>query len=79
MKVTYGMVVDAIYVYVSGNKVARTVEAENTMLIDMDKKGGIVGFEILNASAQKELVTSLKKDTRFGIPVTIEQRAPVLV
>ena len=50
-KIEYDKTVDALYVY-SGNKskVHRTLKLNSRVLFDIDKKGKIVGIEVLDAS-----------------------------
>ncbi|MEK7185705.1 MAG: DUF2283 domain-containing protein [Patescibacteria group bacterium] len=50
MKITYDKVADAKYVYVKEGKISYTKEQQEDLLFDCDKKGNILGIEILNAS-----------------------------
>lgn len=69
MKITYNKFADAMYVYVGAKrKSARTIEINDSLLMDVDKTGGIVGFEILNASSRKGM-EKLKKNVKSGIPI----------
>ena len=45
---------DALYIKLKRGKVHRTVENGNS-LIDLDKKGGIIGIEVLNYSKEVPL------------------------
>ena len=75
MEVKYDTVAQAIYVNVGGGKVARTVKTPNErFLIDVDKKGGIVGIEILGVSSKSELIKNLKGwvSKGVGVPIKIE-------
>ena len=49
-KVEYDGTVDALYIYASKGKVHKTIKLNNRVLFDVDKKGKIVGVEILDAS-----------------------------
>ncbi len=40
----------AMYIQVSPNKVAKTIELENDILVDVDSKGKMRGMEFLNPS-----------------------------
>ncbi len=50
MKITYDKEVDALYVYFKKGKVAKTVEVGANFIADTDKKGNIIGLEVLAAS-----------------------------
>lgn len=50
MKIEYSKKADALYVYFREVKVARSKEVEEGVVVDLDKKGHIVGVEILDAS-----------------------------
>lgn len=51
MKVKYDEKADRIYVSVGSQKVARTEEIDKDVSIDYDKKGRIVGIEVLHFAA----------------------------
>ena len=57
MKIEYDKEADALYLELSKNKIYNTREESDNFLVDVDKKGNIVGIEILNASK----ITPLKK------------------
>jgi uncharacterized protein YuzE len=48
-KIEYDKTVDSLYVY-AGEKVHKTIKINSRVLFDVDKKGKIVGIEVLNAS-----------------------------
>jgi len=50
MKITYDKKADAVYIYISQSKIARTVKVGKDFLADLNKKGHIVGLEIIQAS-----------------------------
>ena len=52
MKLEYDKDVDALYVYFQEAKVSRSVDVEEGVVIDYDARGGVVGIEILDASAR---------------------------
>ncbi len=52
MKITHDKLTDALYVTFKKGVVARTLKLEDRLLVDTDKKGSILGIEILNASTQ---------------------------
>ena len=50
MKITYDKIAQAVYIYLSEVKVAKTLQLNNRTIVDLDEKGGIVGIEILEVS-----------------------------
>lgn len=60
-KVEYDKVADALYIY-SGNKakVHKTLKLNSRVLFDVDKKGRIVGIEVLDASKPWKMPKSSK-------------------
>ena len=50
MKIEYSADVDAVYVYFQQVEVARSEEATEGIVVDLDQNGAIVGIEILDAS-----------------------------
>jgi len=49
-KVEYDDSVDALYIYASKGKVYKTIKLNSRVLFDVNKKGTIVGIEVLDAS-----------------------------
>lgn len=79
MKITYDKVADAVYFTINDGKVAKTVEANSKTIVDYDKKGNLIGFEILNYSENKGSVQELEKKLKQGIPVHIKESTPVVI
>lgn len=77
MKVKYDIMADAVYVNVGKAKIARTIKTNERFLVDVDKRGNVVGIEILDASNQQELVKNLEKNVGGGVPIVIENSTPV--
>lgn len=53
MKSTYDKEADAAYIYlkeISNEEVARTISLNDSINIDLDCEGKVIGIEILNAS-----------------------------
>jgi len=50
MKINYDKSVDALYIEFKGSKSAKTLEKDDNVLVDFDKKGNVVGIEILHYS-----------------------------
>ena len=77
MDIKYDMSADAVYLNVSGEKVAKTLEMADRLLVDLDKGGRIVGIEILEASHQTKLVENLQANVSAGVPINIVNSTPV--
>ena len=75
MKITYDKVADAAYMTLRKGRVAKTVEMSDSVIIDLDKKGNLLGIEMLDASNQlpKE---GLSKNVVSGIPIEIISGTP---
>lgn len=71
MNINYDKVADAIYMTLRKGKVSKTVEMKDRLIVDVDKKGNILGIELLDAGNQ------LQKNMRNGIPVKISSRLSV--
>jgi len=52
MKITYDKKADAVYIYVSEAKVAKTIPVNENVIVDLDRAGKLVGVEVLSASSQ---------------------------
>jgi uncharacterized protein YuzE len=50
MKIEYDNQVDAIYIRLQEKYVARTVEIEDGLNIDLDEDGKLIGLEVLDAT-----------------------------
>lgn len=53
MKVSYDATVDALYVRVSSERIARTVEVQPNLYVDLDGNSSVVGYELLNFKASQ--------------------------
>jgi uncharacterized protein YuzE len=52
MKITYDKMADALYIYLRKGRVAKTKKVTSRLLIDVDKKGNVLGIEMLEVSRQ---------------------------
>lgn len=50
MKIKYDKEADALYIELKKSRVYKTVETRDSFLIDFDKGGQVIGFEILGYS-----------------------------
>ncbi|MEK6967006.1 MAG: DUF2283 domain-containing protein [Nanoarchaeota archaeon] len=48
MKIRHDPEADAMYIYVKKSEIDSTIKIDSTTLIDIDKKGEIVGIELLS-------------------------------
>ena len=71
MKINYDKIADAVYIKIRDTKVKKTKEISDQVIADLDSKGNIVGIEILDASSQQNLVKSLEKNAKDGVPIEI--------
>ena len=71
MNINYDKVADAIYMTLRKGKVAKTVEMKERLIVDVDKKGNILGIELLDAGNQ------LQRNMRNGIPVKVSSRISI--
>ncbi len=55
MRIEYDREVDALYIRLQEKYVARTVELEEGLNIDLDEKGKLIGLEILDATERYSL------------------------
>lgn len=77
MKINYDKVADAIYFSMKKGKVAKTLEMNERLIVDVDKKGNILGIEMLDASNQLPK-DGLKSGIASGIPVMITTGTPII-
>jgi uncharacterized protein YuzE len=63
MKMTYQKFGDLLYIKAKKAKIFKTVPISEDIVVDVDKKGGIVGIEILFVSKHvpKKLIDSAEK------------------
>ena len=60
MKITYDPEVDVLNIILSSAKIAESDEEKPGIIIDYDKDGNIVGFEVLNASRRVDKPRSME-------------------
>ncbi len=74
MKITYDKIANAVYIYLTNNKVEKTVKINDNFLLDVDKDGKVIGIEVLSASSEIDL-KGLQKNSREGVFVDITKGA----
>ncbi len=52
MKIEYDKIADAMYIYLKKAKVFKTIKMQDRLIVDLDKKGNVIGIEVLEASSQ---------------------------
>jgi uncharacterized protein YuzE len=55
MKIEYDREVDALYVRLQEKYVARTIEIEEGLNLDLDENGKLIGLEVLDATERYSL------------------------
>jgi len=76
MKINYDKIADAMYFSMKKGKVAKTLEMNERLIVDVDKNGNILGIEMLDASGQLPK-GGLQNGIASGIPVMITVGTPV--
>jgi len=52
MRIQYDKLADAMYIYLRKGKVSKTIKLNNRVFVDVDKKGNVIGIEMLDVSHQ---------------------------
>ena len=80
MNVTFDKVADAIYFTLREGQVARTTSLSDFINVDIDKKGSILGIEVLDVSNQFETsdLEEIEKRVLGGIPLNIVSGTPAV-
>jgi len=68
MKIEYDREVDALYIRLQEKNVARTVEIDEGLNIDLDEKGKLIGLEVLDAAARYTLTDIFNISTENLFP-----------
>ena len=55
MKIEYDREVDAIYIYLQQKQVVKTIELSNSVKVDLDEEGNLIGLEVLDATKRYSL------------------------
>lgn len=72
MEINYDIMADAVYFSVSKEKIDHTVKTNERFLVDVDARGNVVGFEILDVSSQQDLIQNLQENIKDGVPISVE-------
>lgn len=67
MKIEYDKIADAMYIYLKKAKVHKMVKMQDRLIVDVDKKGNVIGIEVLNISSQ--IPKKSIKGLELNIPV----------
>lgn len=70
MKATYDKTIDALYLYITNEKVFKSVPISERLIVDLDKKGNLIGVEMLEASQQLDFKKT--KKTTLVLPALTE-------
>lgn len=79
MKINYDPKADAAYIQLTRGKYEVSREISDSIVVDEDKKGKVLGIEILNVSkmfTKKEirLMTSINKSKRMDYPQPVAHK-----
>lgn len=77
MKIDYDKIADALYIYLVRGKINKTVKINDNLLVDVDKKGKVLGIEMLFVSSQMK-VKDIEKELKKGIPTNIISGIPMM-
>jgi uncharacterized protein YuzE len=64
MRIEYDSEVDALYIRMQEKYVDRTVEIEEGLNLDLDKKGKLIGLEVLDATERYSLADIFNVSTQ---------------
>lgn len=67
MEIKYDPIAKAAYLKLKNGKVAKTIKVKDALIIDLDKKGGVLGVEFLDFSTA--LPTTKKSVIQLPISV----------
>ncbi len=76
MKIDYDTVADAIYFTIKKGKVFKSMKMNDRLVVDLSKKGDVVGIELLDASSRQG--RDLQKNLKKGVPINIHSSVAVL-
>ena len=68
MKIEYDREVDALYIRLQDKYVARTIEIEEGLNIDVDENGRLIGLEVLDATERYALTDIFNISTENLFP-----------
>jgi uncharacterized protein YuzE len=78
MNINFDRVADAIYFSIGKGKVASTREVDDRLIVDLDKSGNVIGFELLDASTQLDKRgNDLEQIVMRGVPIQLTSGTPV--
>jgi len=72
MEITYDSHADALYIRLRKGKFARNKTLDPVTIFDLDKKGNLLGIELLNASKRTSVKRSLRVKHLAGPVKSIE-------
>ncbi len=70
MKIDYDKIVDTMYMTFKKGKVSKTLRLDERLIVDLDKKGTLIGMEVLGASTQVS-PKQIQSAIRTGVPVNV--------
>ena len=52
MKISYDKMADALYIYLRKGRATKTIKVSSRLLVDVDRRGNVLGIEMLDVSHQ---------------------------
>jgi len=74
MKATYDKEADAMYIRVKKGRVKKTLELSDSLLVDIDARGTVLGIEMLDVSSKIPTRRISQTFAKKGIPVSLAPR-----
>jgi len=78
MTIEYDKIADAVYLKFKKTKIKKTQNVSDTVILDYDAKGGVVGIEILNIASQPSVLKDIEKNAKEGVPVLLKSLSNTL-
>lgn len=72
MDIHYDRKADALYLRIAQGEVGRTAPLSETVTIDLDAEGKLLGIEMLSVSSRQNLAESLERSASRGMRVVVQ-------
>lgn len=73
ISISIDSVARSLYIAFSNNQVEKTIRKNNSFFIDYDKKGNIVGIEIIRLKKVEGIFKEVLKDTENKLPSSVSK------
>lgn len=68
MKIEYDKIADSMYMFLSKKEIVKTVPINESIILDIDAQGSLVGIELIGVSSQISK-KALQESIKTGVPV----------